>query len=153
MLVCKGTSAWFELQDGTRVKAPGAMLHDPDGKDWGACSFLFVNFRRNVRTAKPEEVSRAHRQYLGKTHKARVGSVELPPRSLSDWERVGKVKTIWYDRAGKIAPGRYFHPFGKRTATFLWQGGTFPTLYKRGRAMRLELGRNCLVDDRGFCLP
>jgi hypothetical protein len=156
MLIRKGFGAWFKMVDGgARISAPrgSSMLHDPKGTSWGKCSLLFVRMRMNTRQPTEREIEGEAKHYLGKAHRYGVGSVELPPRALAGWEKLGAVDEIFYDRPGTKAPGLYKHPFGKRTALMLFRQGKKPLLYRRGSAMRLELGGSCLLDDRGVVFP
>ncbi len=130
------------------------MLHDPRGTSWGKNSLLFVKFRPNVRAPTETEYEGDAKHYLGQKHRARVGAVELPPRALSSWEKLGNVKQIFYTRVGTKAPGRFQHPFGVRTMLMLWRKGKSPVLYRYGSsAMRLELGSSAILDDRGIVFP
>jgi hypothetical protein len=156
MLIRKGLRVHFIMEDEkTRVAAPrgASMLHDPQGTAWGKCSLLFVSFRPGGPKLDEDKVPDDARHYLGKNHEPRVGHVDLPPRGLSSWEKVGRVTSIFYERTGTKARGLFRHPFGVRTALMLWRKGTLPTLYKRDGAMRLELGPSCIVDDRGIVFP
>jgi hypothetical protein len=155
MIIRKGNGVSFELEDGREVVAPKswAMLHDPDGKKWNACSGLIVPFRTRQRRATPEEMEGAPRDYLGKQHVGYVSTVRLPPRSLASWERVGPVAKIWYTRQGTRAPGPYWHPFGKRQWQYLFTKGKKAVLYRRPGALRIELQSGCLWDDRGIVRP
>jgi hypothetical protein len=155
MLIRKGRGVHFVMEDDARVSAPRgtSMLHDPKGTKWGKCSLLFAGFTPGEREPTDAEAEGEPRYYLGKQHKMMVGRVELPPRALSSWEKIGRVKQIFYTRLGSKAPGYYKHPFGVRTALMLWRKGKMPVLYKRGSCMRLELGADCLLDDRGIVFP
>jgi hypothetical protein len=152
MLVCKGNRVKFVLKDGTKISARGSMLHDPSGRYWAKCSLLIVSFQRSGRLATDDERAGAPREYLGRTHQARVGSVSLPPKPLSEWELVGELDEILYVRPGRKAPGSFFHKFGGRRIETFWRKGK-ARLYKLGRSYRVELGHRCLADDRGIVTP
>ena len=150
MLIAKGFDVGFELADGDEIDVSGAMLHDPDGEDWPACSLLITAFRGGgVASDVPSEA----KHYLGKSYRAHVGSVKLPPKNLDDWKRVGEVAVIYYDRPGRRAPGPFRHAFGRRRWQALFRKGKLSTLFKLGRAHRLELGPKCIADDRGLVFP
>jgi hypothetical protein len=144
MLIAKGFSVSFKLTNGKMVRAPGGygLLHDPSGKDWPKCSGLVASFSKGG----GEIDDRLAKDYFG--HAPREGELSLPPRALSAWKKVGAVAEILYTRR---RPGRlladhqdeYFHPFEKGT----------PTLYRRGRMLRLELGPNCEWSWRGVVRP
>src|SRR5271165_924491 len=155
MLIRKGTQASFDLEGGATINAPrgSAMLHDPTGRAWGANSALFVRLGKASRPATEREEKGTPEEYLGRNYRARVSTVTLPPRALSSWERIGRVTMIWYQRTGSKARGYFKHPFGVRSALSLWQAGKLPTLYRRGDAMRLELGAGSRWDDRGIVFP
>lgn len=156
MLIRKGKQASFKVEGRIVSATRGAwMLHDPSGKEWGKCSVLFLKVRADhARPATDDEMSGAPRDYLGREHRGRVvEDVELPPRSLFSWTRVGSVDLIKYSRQGTKGPGRWHHPFGVRSASTLYRKGKLPVLYKRGDAMRLELGAGCHLDDRGYVYP
>jgi hypothetical protein len=130
------------------------MLHDDKGTQWNKCSALFVRFDPRGRPATPAEMRGAPTHYLGGDYEGWVSNVDIPPRPLSaGWEEVGEVRKIWYTRQGTKAPGKYWHPFNKRVAMFLWTKGETPILYRRGDAMRLEMKNGCIWDDRGIVRP
>jgi hypothetical protein len=128
------------------------MLHDPSGKSWPACSLLIVGFDRRGRVATDDERKGAPKEYLGRKYEPRIGSVELPPRSLSEWSSLGEIETIYYVRPGTKAPGKYFHDFGKRRLRAFFKKGK-ATLYRRGSAYRVELGRGCIAHHDGIVFP
>jgi hypothetical protein len=152
MLIAKGTDVSFELESGRLVRVSGSMLHDPTGDYWPEDSMLVMSFRRNGRLATDDEKSGPPKDYLGREHKARIGSVSLPPRSIKEWKRIGDVKTIYYERPGTKSPGRYFHHFGKRRLEAFFKKGK-AVLYKRAGAYRLELGDGAIASDRGIVWP
>jgi hypothetical protein len=151
-LICKGTSARFKLVGGRWVAPRGALLHDPDGRTWPACSGLVMPFKRTG-----EEPSREYdqaRHYLGKGYSIKQGRIDaMPPRALDEWERIGEVVRVEYHRIGTKAPGDYFHPMGARQWFRLFMKSNLPVLYKRTGAYRLELGKGCHWSDRGFVVP
>jgi hypothetical protein len=157
MLIKKGDRAYFVMTDDSEINAPrgSSMLHDPSGRLWGKCALLFVSFKHGGRRATPEEYAGAPREYLGREYEkiAKVGTVEIPPRALSSWECLGRVKQIFYNRIGTKAPGLFQHPFGERSAQMLFRKGSLPTLYRLDKAMRLELHGGCVIDDRGIVWP
>lgn len=124
------------------------MLHDPSGQDWPKDSLLVCAFRRGRRPADDQTA----KHYLGREYQAHVGSVQVPPRELTSWKRVGDIATIYYERPGTKAPGRYYHHFGKRRLEALFKKGN-AVLYKRGSAYRVELGAGSVADDRGLVFP
>lgn len=154
MLIVKGQKCSFDMKDGGSVTGAGAMMHDSTGRYWSKCSLLFGTFQRGNRRVPDSEMKGAPRNYLGRTHQGNYGSVNLPPKALSEWEHVGEVKEIWYTRTGKKAPFRFRHPFGKKsTVLSFFKGVGHAQLYKCGRFYRLQLGKNCILDDRGICWP
>lgn len=152
MLICKGLRVRFIMKDGGEVSPRGALLHDPSGKYWPKNSMLVVGFKRGRRRATDDERRGAPKEYLGRTHDARVGSVELPPKQLSEWQARGEVATILYVRPGTKAPGRYYHHFGKRRIEAFFKSGK-ARLYQRGSLYRVEMGQGSLADDRGIVFP
>jgi hypothetical protein len=152
MLICKGSRVRFILKDDREISPRGALLHDPTGRYWPKDSMLVVSFKRGGRRATDAERKGAPKDYLGRNHEARVGSVELPPRSLSEWQYVGDIKTILYVRPGTKAPGSYYHHFGGRRLAALFKSGK-AKLYKRGSTYRVELGSGSIADDRGIVYP
>src|SRR5260370_21832221 len=112
MLIAKGYSVRFILDSGHKFSAPrgAALLHDPSGKDWPACAGLVLVIQR-----AGEEISDSKADdYFGS--QPMKGRVALPPKSLSDWKRLGMIDEIEYSRRrprGLPADnkGDYFHPF------------------------------------------
>lgn len=149
-LVAKGSDVGFALIDGRNIDVSGSMLHDPEGSAWPSCSLLICVFKRG-RTSV--EMTGDERRYFGRGYRAHEGSVVLPPKSLVEWKRVGEVKIIFYERPGMRAPGYFAHTFGRRRWQAMFKKGKLPTLYKLGRAHRLELGPKCSLDDRGLIYP
>ena len=140
MLIAKGYSASFKMEGGGTVRgAPGAaLLHDPTGRTWPSCSGLVLPFRK---TRQPLEDAEAAK-YFGEGP-LRGELVGLPPKALREWRRLGEVREVLYRRTGRHADS-FFHPIaeGKRVM-----------LYRRGRALRLELGGGCTWNWRGIVKP
>jgi hypothetical protein len=153
-LVTKGTRVGFDMEDGQEINAPPGygMLHDPTGKSWARCSLLIAPFRRGG-LAQEDEVPSYARAYLGRRYRPRIGDVVLPEKSLVGWDRLGRVSRIWYTRGGSKAPFRFQHPIGKKTIFSIFRGKDQATLYKKGRYYRVQLGRACVLDDRGIVHP
>ena len=153
--IVKGRSCRFEMKDGPDVTCVGAMIHDPTGRAWPKNSVLCGPFRARVRRATDDEYRGASRDYLGTTHQAYIGVVDMPPRALGEWDYLGEVDRIFYTRTGKKRPGRYQHPFFKPTALATLIRGRHGKvrLYRRGRFCRLELPRGAMLDSRGFVYP
>ena len=152
MLIAKGSYVAFSLQSGRLVRASGSLLHDPTGDSWPKDSMLVANFRRGRRKASDEEKSGDPKHYLGREYPAHIGSIDLPPRSIREWKRVGAVQTIYYERPGTRAPGRFYHHFGKRRLEAFFKKGK-AVLYKRGSAYRLEMGKGSIATDQGIVFP
>jgi hypothetical protein len=152
VLICKGAHVSFRLQNGRLVHARGSMLHDPSGDFWPKDSMLVTTFRRSGRPATDEEKSGDPTHYLGREHQAHVGSVKLPPQAISEWKRVGQVATIYYERPGTRAPGRFYHHFGKRRLEAFFKKGS-ATVYRRGSAYRLEMGVGSIATHNGIVFP
>lgn len=150
-MIRKGTKVLIELADGGDVVPQGALLHDPTGKWWPVRSCLIGSFDKHgsARAAKPPKEAA---QYLGRNYEIHAGTVSLPPRELSQWERIGSVETIYYERHGTKARGRFRHRFNRGLSAFI-KGKGKVTLYHHGRWYRLELPRGALLDDRGFVWP
>ena len=143
MLIAKGYAVSFILDSGHKFAAPrgAALLHDPSGKDWPACSGLVLPISRTSQ----EIDNRQADNYFGS--QPMKGSVSLPPRSLSEWKRLGMIDEILYSRRrprGLPADnkGDYFHPFKGEAV-----------LYRRGRAYRMELSKSCTWTWRGIVRP
>jgi hypothetical protein len=150
MIIAKGYAVSFEMKDGSDVDAPrsAAMLHDEKGKHWPKCSMLIMPFRKGGAAV---EMTGDEADYFGGDYDARQGSVTLPPKPLSEWTCLGEVHKIFYERPGKHR-GLFKHEFGKRRLVGLFKTGK-ATLYKRGSALRLELGKSCIADARGIVRP
>ena len=145
MLIAKGYRVIFKMTNGRTVRAPAgyAMLHDEDGRDWSRCSALIMPIRPS---REPLSGASKARTYFGHTPVA--ARAELPPKSLSEWRKVGTIGEVLYSRRRPRGlptshQADYFHPIEKGTAT----------LYRRGRWYRMELGSGCQWNWRGIIKP
>ena len=150
MLIAAGWAVRIELEDGpTLVGAAGAaLLHDPSGRHWGSCSALVHTIHK---LGAPCDDAYATK-YLGTP---KQGEVSLPPRALSGWKFEGRAEAILYTRRGKHA-GHYAHPFGETSfAGFqVGQDATlFPRVYSWRGAYRIELGPQCVWNEKGIVYP
>jgi hypothetical protein len=138
MLIAKGYSPSFKMVAGGTIRSPhgAALLHDPSGRIWPACSGLVISFQKG---GGPLEDKTA-KEYLGVG--PLKGSAIVPPRALNGWRLLGDIAVVNYRRIGKHAAG-YFHPI---------EGGR-ARLYRRGRALRMELGKGCVWNWRGIVTP
>jgi hypothetical protein len=154
-LIAKGNrSSAFEMVDGPDVTVRGGMMHDPSGRWWPKRSVLFGPFRANLRDATDEEFDGPAKDYLGRGHNAKIGTVDTPPKDLASWKYIGDVEKIYYTRTGRKKPGRYVHEFNKRMAlATLVKGRGRVRLYRRGRYVRLELPKGAMLDSRGYVWP
>jgi hypothetical protein len=156
MLICKGNTVSC-LVEGRRVRCAGSMLHDPTGRHWPKHSLLIGKFQKGSEEPTEEQYRGAPRDYLGRGYRARVGSVDLPPKRLSEWEEIGPVAEIFYTRPGTSNPGRFRHAFNKphgvSLVVFPFKGKGKATLRKCGRFHRLDMSRGALIDSRGLVWP
>lgn len=155
MLIVKAHRVAFDLMSGRKVTAAPTygMLHDPSGEDWPKDSVLVMRYTRSGRAIKSDG---AMASYLGGDYQARSGEADLPSRSLEGWKKLGDVKTIYYVRTGKRAPGGFYHHFGKGAALEhkIFRGeGDKPVLYRKGKTLRLELPAGSTLNWRGFVWP
>jgi hypothetical protein len=132
------------------------MLYDASGEWWPRCSLLVMRFRRGRKVVDDGDA----RAYFGRKTRVTQGAVELPPKSLKAWRRVGELREVFYDRAGDRAPGPFRHEFNKPRG--LWRlihlvkgkAASDPAiLYRRRNIFRVELPDGCIVDDRGIAVP
>ena len=150
-LINKGRSCLFVMKDGSERSCAGGMMHDPSGKWWPRTSVICGPFQKGD---FDDDVGGDARHYLGSTHRTRVGSINLPPRSTSSWQYIGDVEEIFYTRAGRKNPGRYRHPFNKPGAlATIVKGKGRVRLYRRGRFYRVDLPRGAILDSRGYVWP
>jgi len=147
-----GDHVSFELAEGRRVRAPAAhvMLYDDDGRVWPRCSLLVGPIRR---TATLLAASARQRRYYGDAYALRTGYVDLPPVPLHTWEAIGPTSRIYYQRPGTAYPGYFQHPFNKPAIWDFLRAKRDVLLYRQGSFLRLELGRGCVVNWRGFVKP
>ena len=158
MLIVKGRAVRLHMAEGGPMVRPrGAMMHDPNGRAWPACSVLIGPFTAGKRAATPKEYKGTPREYLGKTYSPHVGSVDLPPKDLADWITIGDVTRIDYVRTGRKNPGGYKHtfnaPHGVSWFVFALKGKGRAVLRRHGRFYRLDMSHGCHLDDRGFVWP
>lgn len=147
MLIARGHDVSFVMADGRDIEVSGALLHDSSGKAWPKCSALIATFKRGPAV----EMDAESKDYFGRGYDAHEGRVELPPRDLKAWKLVGEVKKIFYERTGRHH-GLFQHEMGKRRLWAFFKSGK-ATLYRLGRAYRLELGKGCIWDSRGLVFP
>ena len=154
-LLCKGKDVSFKMKEGGTIAAPRGygMLHDPAGTNWAKCSLLIAPFKDLGRMDDESKAPGYARSYMGRKYHLRSGEVELPNKSLEGWKNEGEIAEIFYTRGGTKMPFRFRHPFGKRTFFSIFRGNDSATLYKQGRYYRVQLGRSCLLDDRGIVHP
>ena len=152
MIIVKGVSVIFDLTDGSSVRprASAGMMHDPTGRAWPKKSLLVGAYQKGGIT---DDVPEDAKRYLGRNYSAHEGSVDLPPKRLGEWEKLGEVETIYYRRPGTRAPGKFHHEFNKPGLRRLVHGTGRAMLYARGSYYRLELPRSAIVDDRGIVWP
>ena len=148
-----GSRVVLTLKSKRAVRVPGAYLYNPTGSLWPSCSLLFTTFSRLNEPATDAEMKGLPTWYFGRGYEGRVGKLSIPSKSLGEWTRVGEAIEIEYTRGGYRAPGRFFHPFGKRSIHTLFRKMDLPVLYRQPGAYRLELGSGCRVDDRGIVKP
>ena len=141
MLIAKGSNVRLVLADGRSVRAPGGMLHDPNGKAWPRCSVLVGPFQKG---REPIQKDLGARKYFGADYNASLGSANIPDdKNLDGWKKVGDVRQIFYVRTGNVYGGTLFqHPFKPHAK-----------LYRLGKWHRLELGSWCSLDEAGFRKP
>lgn len=158
MLIVKGSRVRLHMKEGGPLVRPaGAMMHDPTGRHWPKNSLLIGPFTRGSEKPTEAQYEGAPKEYLGRKYNPHVGSVDLPPKALAEWEDVGEVTRIDYIRPGTKAPGGFRHEFGKPRgfmhAVHLVKGKRRPRLRKCGRFYRLDLGPGAILDDRGIAFP
>ena len=120
-LICMGSRVVLTLKSKRAVRVPGAYLYDPTGSLWPSCSLLFTTFSRLNEPATDAEMKGLPTWYFGRGYEGRVGKLSIPSKSLGEWTRVGEAIEIEYTRGGYRAPGRFFHPFGKRSIHTLFR--------------------------------
>lgn len=157
MLIEKGTHIRVKLAGKKERGLRGAMMHDPDGEYWPECSLLIGSFSKYERPADEDEYQGAPKYYLGRTVSPYVGSVDLPPRALSEWDNLGDVEIFYYVRPGSKAPGEYNHhmnkPRGMMHLVFMVKGRGRAILRKCDGFYRLDFPDGCILDDRGIAWP
>ena len=163
-MIRKGSRVLFVLADDTEVEPPAsyAMLHDPTGRYYHPRAVLVGPIDKGpVESDPPEEAV----DYLGSSHVVHRGNVELPPRALSAWKKLGALRSgpgegregIFYVRTGKklASPTRSKrHTFNDSALERALFGRGRATLYLWGDWLRLQLtGKKVILDARGFGWP
>lgn len=159
-MICMGRKVVLVMKNGREIEPPlrYGMLHDPSGVYWPKCSLLIAKFTQGKHLSDDSD----GKNYFGRKSTFKEGFIDLPPRDLDRWTRVGEIDEIFYDRAGEKAPGFFQHRFHKPRG--LWKPifkvwGVFSkkitdpiVVYRLGRAYRIELP-TCIIDDRGVAAP
>lgn len=158
MIIVKGTRTRFHMADGgPMVRPKGAMMHDPSGRHWPKNSLLIGPFERGTKLPTIDRYKGAPKEYLGRQYNPHVGSVDLPPKALSQWETVGEVDRIDYYRPGTKAPGGYRHTFNAPRGVYhvlhAVKGKGRAVLRKCGRFYRLDMSKGSIADGRGIVWP
>jgi hypothetical protein len=154
VLLVLGLDVSFEMAKGGEVVLPpeDGMMHDQKGRAWPKCSLLFGPFEESAE--EETELDEDAVQWFGDEYEAMRGMVDRPPKELARaWRVLGKVRRVIYYRTGVLHPDLFEHEFGRRRVQALFKKGDLPVLYERGAFLRLELGRACVVDDRGIVFP
>jgi hypothetical protein len=154
-----GTRVALVLRDGDEItpRARDALLYDVSGTHWPSCSLLIAPFEK-MRAVAENPTSEALAFY-GRSATIRQGAINLPPRAVGAWDRLGAIETIFYERRGKRAPGYFRHEFNRPRGLWklVWpvkKGADKPAiLYTLRGAYRVELPQGCIVDDRGIVVP
>lgn len=150
MLFAAGSSVRFVLTTG-RSRRGKILLHDEAGDSWPSSSGLVVPGFKHL--GRDLAISDEYAQrYYGDSYVLKRGSVRLPPKPLSQWKEIGRVKEAFYVRRGDIEPGPKKHVFGE-SILFKLLGKKLPRLYKHGQYMRLELGEGAVWNWRGIVSP
>jgi hypothetical protein len=160
MLVATCYHVSLKLEDGRRVRPPGACLHDNTGTEWPRGSVLIAPFKK---TGEPlDHAGREAEQWSTIAGKPRRGQLPAPPKSLSQWSFVGAVAAIDYERYGEHAD-KYRHEFdgeGERGGDAPWSKMLFleiaapqPVLYRYRSIYRMELPDGFVFNWRGFVWP
>lgn len=121
------------------------LCGDPTGKAWPKNEALVTKYQ--LTDAEEEKrVPADLRKYAGDVPIYR-GELLVP--SGAEWELVGVVSRIWYERTGELEKP-YQHPYGEH-------GEDLPNLYtcvvERKRFYRLDLGKGSVWNERGFVKP
>ena len=142
MLIAKCYATALHLDGGGTIRPSGAaLMHDPTGRHWPKTSCLIASFRRTGKPIqKPTDEATA---WATDPSMVKMGIANTPGRSLDGgWKFVGRVNRIDYTRHGAHAD-KYTHEFK----------APHPRLYRKGRVLRLELGRGAVFNWRGFVNP
>jgi hypothetical protein len=170
MLICMGRKVEIDLREPPigsgsrskhiRVPSDAGMLYDESGTYWPRCSLLISEFARG------KKKSDQGADYFGRDATVFEGNVDLPPKDIAAWHKLGEIDQIFYDRAGTKHPGFFRHQFNKPKGLyrliflFKKRASKHPavvySLWRRKteeQFFRIELPEGCIVDDRGIVLP
>lgn len=157
MLIAKGYAPVFFLASGGQRRGlrGAALLHDESGERWPYTSGLVMPFSRRGAEDCNDDLAQ---RYFGDDYVVRCASVDLPPRSLKEWHRLGEVSRAKYRREGAEHAGHYEHDFGEDEgggffSFFKKSPGKLPILYSREGALRIELGPGAVWNWRGIVSP
>ena len=137
MLIAKGSRVELHLEGGRTVRPSGMLLHDESGRDFPSKRCLITSISKGKKTLRKTK-------WFGPTYVPLEGRVNIPGSraellKFNNWDEVGEVKKIVYDRVGEHE-SRYNHVFSDKQ----------PLLLRRGRVYCLVLRGATKMNWRGF---
>ena len=138
-ILIKGRDISFEVLHGKTLTLPKShgMIHNPDvGGDGERCRVYFGPYEKTD-GAVTKLTTRA-RNYFGGDYQGRHAYVNFPS---GKWKLSCTIMAIFYQRDGEHAD-YYRHEFERPLP-----------LYELGKFYRLNLGKGCVLNDRGYVFP
>lgn len=137
---------WAFMLPGREVNYPRfewMIGHDPGGVEWPSSEAL-ISRQRIRRGRLAGHVPDQARRFYGHGVPVYGTRFKVPAPGVR-WRKLGACEWIFYDRTG-VHEGPFYHPF-KPPPPLLVGDVDGQTFY------RLQLGNDCILDERGFVKP
>lgn len=125
------------------------MLHDPSGRALGKSRVMVMRGKLYNDTPLQRKPSKIETEYYGNGVELFEGTLPMA-RGIGDWEPLGVLTWIWYDRVGEFEDP-FEHDFN------LDYQPPYPLLFtktmNRRRYYMIDCGSKAVINWRGFVKP